>query len=227
MLPNHAPLVIAEQFGTLESLYPGRIDLGLGRAPGTDQLTMLALRRDQVASSADTFPQDVLELQALLGDPQPGQAVRRVPGVGLARAALDPRVEPLRRAARGGARPAVRVRVALRARRTPAGARDLSRSLPAVRAAAAAARDGRGERDRRRRRRGGARDSSPRLQQTFTNVLRGTPRTAAASDRRHRGVLDARGEAPRLGRCCTARSSAHPRRSEQGLEGFVARDRGG
>jgi luciferase family oxidoreductase group 1 len=80
MLPNHAPLVIAEQFGTLAALHPGRIDLGLGRAPGTDQLTMLALRRDHPGS--DTFPQDVLELQALLGDPQPGQAVRAIPGMG-------------------------------------------------------------------------------------------------------------------------------------------------
>jgi luciferase family oxidoreductase group 1 len=78
MLPNHAPLVIAEQFGTLASLFPDRIDLGLGRAPGTDQLTLRALRRDPAA--ADTFPQDVLELQALLGPPQPGQAVRAVPG---------------------------------------------------------------------------------------------------------------------------------------------------
>jgi luciferase family oxidoreductase group 1 len=81
MLPNHAPIVIAEQFGTLEALYPGRIDLGLGRAPGTDQRTLRALRRDP--SSADNFPQDVLELQALLGPLQPGQAVQAVPGTGL------------------------------------------------------------------------------------------------------------------------------------------------
>jgi luciferase family oxidoreductase group 1 len=80
MLPNHAPLLIAEQFGTLETLYPGRIDLGLGRAPGTDQLTLRALRRRP--ESADSFPQDVVELQALLGPPQPGQAVRAVPGAG-------------------------------------------------------------------------------------------------------------------------------------------------
>jgi luciferase family oxidoreductase group 1 len=80
MLPNHAPLVIAEQFGTLEALYPGRVDLGLGRAPGTDQLTMRALRRDHPGS--DTFPQDVLELRLLLGDPQPGQTVRAIPGMG-------------------------------------------------------------------------------------------------------------------------------------------------
>jgi luciferase family oxidoreductase group 1 len=81
MLPNHAPLVIAEQFGTLAELHPGRIDLGLGRAPGTDQLTMLALRRDQ-HPGADTFPQDVLELQAFLDDPRPGELVRAIPGTG-------------------------------------------------------------------------------------------------------------------------------------------------
>jgi luciferase family oxidoreductase group 1 len=80
MLPNHAPLLIAEQFGTLEALHPGRIDLGLGRAPGTDRLTVLALRRDQ--TSADSFPQDVLELQRYLADPEPGQAVRATPGAG-------------------------------------------------------------------------------------------------------------------------------------------------
>ncbi len=82
MLPNHAPLVIAEQFGTLESLYPGRIDLGLGRAPGTDQRTAWALRRNLTASD-DQFPRDVMELQQLLGPPEPGQTVSAVPGVGL------------------------------------------------------------------------------------------------------------------------------------------------
>src|SRR5687767_4626472 len=76
MLPNHSPIIIAEQFGTLASLYPGRIDLGLGRAPGTDQQTLRALRRTPV--SADAFPQDVLELQALLGPLKPGQAVQAV-----------------------------------------------------------------------------------------------------------------------------------------------------
>ena len=81
MLPNHSPLVIAEQFGTLASLYPGRIDLGLGRAPGTDQRTLRALRRDPVA--ADNFPQDVLELQALFAPAGPGQVVQAVPGSGL------------------------------------------------------------------------------------------------------------------------------------------------
>jgi luciferase family oxidoreductase group 1 len=78
MLPNHSPLVIAEQFGTLESLFPGRIDLGLGRAPGTDGMTWRALRREPGAS--DRFPDDVLELRALLGPVQPGQRIRAVPG---------------------------------------------------------------------------------------------------------------------------------------------------
>jgi len=80
MLPNHAPLVIAEQFGTLASLYPGRIDLGLGRAPGTDQGTARALRRS-LGPSDDRFPDDVQELQFFLGPQQPGQTVRAVPGM--------------------------------------------------------------------------------------------------------------------------------------------------
>jgi luciferase family oxidoreductase group 1 len=82
MLPNHAPLVVAEQFGTLESLFPGRIDLGLGRAPGTDMQTSMALRRD-LATNAEQFPQDVLELRAYFDDVQPGQQIRAVPGAGL------------------------------------------------------------------------------------------------------------------------------------------------
>lgn len=83
MLPNHAPLVIAEQFGTLEALFPGRIDLGLGRAPGTDQLTARALRRGRT-NSADAFPQDVVELQSYFKPTTEGQAVQAVPGAGLA-----------------------------------------------------------------------------------------------------------------------------------------------
>jgi luciferase family oxidoreductase group 1 len=82
MLPNHAPLVIAEQFGTLESLFPGRIDLGLGRAPGSDQITAHALRRD-LSGSADHFPQDVIELRDYFGPLKPGQRVKAVPGIGL------------------------------------------------------------------------------------------------------------------------------------------------
>ena len=82
MLPNHAPLMIAEQFGTLASLFPGRVDLGLGRAPGTDQLTAQALRR-HLSGGADTFPNDVVELLHYFQPAKPGQAVRAVPGAGL------------------------------------------------------------------------------------------------------------------------------------------------
>ncbi len=81
MLPNHAPLVVAEAFGTLAEIYPNRIDLGLGRAPGTDRLTMRALRRDRVETEED-FPQDVAELQRLLGPAQPGQQLVANPGAG-------------------------------------------------------------------------------------------------------------------------------------------------
>lgn len=82
MLPNHAPLVVAEQFGTLASLYPNRVDLGLGRAPGTDPLTTRALRRS-LRGSSDSFPADVVELIRYFNPAEPGQAVCAVPGVGL------------------------------------------------------------------------------------------------------------------------------------------------
>jgi luciferase family oxidoreductase group 1 len=82
MLPNHAPLVVAEQFGTLESLFPGRIDLGLGRAPGTDQMTSRALRRT-LQTDANDFPRDVVELQGYFAEAKPGAAVRAIPGEGL------------------------------------------------------------------------------------------------------------------------------------------------
>jgi luciferase family oxidoreductase group 1 len=86
MLPNHAPLVVAEQFGTLATLYPGRIDLGLGRAPGTDQATMRAMRRTLAGADQDGFPQDVLELQSYLAKPGPdgvrASPVRAIPGQG-------------------------------------------------------------------------------------------------------------------------------------------------
>jgi luciferase family oxidoreductase group 1 len=82
MLPNHAPLMVAEQFGTLACLFPGRIDLGLGRAPGTDQMTARALRRN-LATDADSFPQDVIELMSYFRPAQPGQQVRAIPGAGV------------------------------------------------------------------------------------------------------------------------------------------------
>ena len=83
MLPNHSPLVIAEQFGTLESLFPGRIDLGLGRAPGTDQLTAMAIRGEQRFQAAMTFPQDVKKLQQYFSAENSGSSVRAIPGEGL------------------------------------------------------------------------------------------------------------------------------------------------
>ena len=82
MLPNHAPIMVAEQFGTLEAIYPGRIDLGLGRAPGGDQAVSHALRRTMVGGE-DRFPREVVELQAFLGEVQPGQRVQAVPGGGM------------------------------------------------------------------------------------------------------------------------------------------------
>ena len=82
MLPNHAPLQVAEQFGTLESLFPGRVDLGLGRAPGTDHAAAFALRRT-LQSNPDEFPRDVMEVIEFFREPQPGQPVRAVPGAGL------------------------------------------------------------------------------------------------------------------------------------------------
>jgi luciferase family oxidoreductase group 1 len=82
MLPNHSPLVVAEQFGTLESLFPGRIDLGIGRAPGTDAVAARALRRD-LHVTVDTFPHDVLELLSYFEPVKPGQPIRAVPGAGL------------------------------------------------------------------------------------------------------------------------------------------------
>lgn len=83
MLPNHSPLIIAEQFGTLESLYPGRIDLGLGRAPGTDQLTAMAIRGEQRFLAAQSFPQDVQKLQTYFSDRNRNSSVRAIPGEGL------------------------------------------------------------------------------------------------------------------------------------------------
>ena len=154
MLPNHAPLIVAEQFGTLESLFPGRIDLGLGRAPGTDQTTAMALRRT-LASNPDLFPQDVLELMAYF-QPEAGQRVRAVPGAGSDGADLHPGLEPVWRAGRGGVRAAVRVRVALRRAADDPRRADLPRALQAVGAAGSSVRDARGEHYRGRHRRRGA-----------------------------------------------------------------------
>ena len=136
MLPNHAPLQVAEQFGTLASLFPGRVDLGLGRAPGTDHAAAFALRRT-LQANPDEFPRDVMELIDYFRDAAAGPAGARGSGRRPARADLDPRLEPVRRAGRRGARPAVLVRVALRAAADARGDRRLSRALHAVGAFAA------------------------------------------------------------------------------------------
>ena len=125
MLPNHAPLVIAEQFGTLAAMYPGRIDLGLGRAPGSDQNTMFALRRDP--SSAASFPQDVRELQGYLSGRSVVPGVDADPWNGIERAALHPRLLDVRREARGSVRAALRVRISLLAGAAGPGDRCLPR----------------------------------------------------------------------------------------------------
>ena len=108
MLPNHAPLVIAEQFGTLATLYPGRIDLGLGRAPGTDQATAMALRRT-LTGNVEDFPRDVVELQHYLKDPQPGQRITAVPGAGTNVPLWISGFQPVWRPAGGYARSAIRI----------------------------------------------------------------------------------------------------------------------
>ncbi len=127
MLPNHAPLVIAEQFGTLESLYPGRIDLGLGRAPGSDQLTARALRRN-LASDADQFPQDVVELMDYFAATK-RHAVRAVPGAGLNIPIWMLGSSLFRRAAGSGAGPALRIRITFCAGADDAGDRPVSHHL--------------------------------------------------------------------------------------------------
>ena len=113
MLPNHAPYVIAEQFGTLARLFPGRIDLGLGRAPGTDQLTLRALRR--APESAENFPQDVLELQAYLAPAAPGQRIQAVPAAGTELPIWILGSSTFRRDARRRIRAALFLRLAFRA----------------------------------------------------------------------------------------------------------------
>ena len=196
MLPNHAPLIVAEQFGTLESLYPGRIDLGLGRAPGTDQRTLLALRRS---------PARRRQLPA--GRPRTAGAVWSAkgrtdhpgsPGNGPERAALDPRIQPVRRASRRRARPAVCLRLALHARGADAGARALSRGLQTVGTTRSAVRHGGSQHRGRRFQRAGA----DALHVNPAAVCQCGPRHArppAAADRRHRNILDAGGEIPGVG----------------------------
>ena len=202
MLPNHSPLVIAEQFGTLESLYPGRIDLGLGRAPGTDQLTLRALRRD-CSDADDSFRRTCSSCRRCSARCEPGQHVAGGAGRRHEGAAVDPRLEPLRRAARGGARPAVRVRLALRAGRSCYRRCEVYRARfkPSTQLAAAL-RHGRRQRHRRRHRRARRGACSPRAQQAFTNMLRG--RAASCSRRSTTSRPTGRRRRRRRRRACCA-----------------------
>ena len=189
MLPNHAPLQVAEQFGTLASLYPDRIDLGLGRAPGTDQPTARALRR--YYESADAFPEDVQELLMYFEPAQAGQPVRAVPGAG-----VDSRLQPVRRAPRRRAGPALCVRLAFRAGRDGRSAGALPPRFPAVSAVGEAARDAGHQRDRGRKRCG----SAAALHYAAAEFHQPAPRHAGAdpaADRRYRELLDAHGEVRR------------------------------
>ena len=127
MLPNHAPLLIAEQFGTLAALHPGRVDLGLGRAPGSDQITARAMRRT-LHGAGDEFPQDVVELMGYFQPAEPGQPVQAVPGAGLEVPIWILGFEHLRCAACRDAGSAVRVRLAFRPGDDDGGDGDLSRS---------------------------------------------------------------------------------------------------
>ena len=132
MLPNHAPLQVAEQFGTLEALFPGRVDLGLGRAPGTDQAAAYAMRRN-LASDAGQFPRDVVELMGYFRARERRPARARHPRRGPGHPGVDSRVEPVRRRTRGAPRAALRLRLALRAAADDRGARPLPRATSARR----------------------------------------------------------------------------------------------
>ena len=208
MLPNHAPLVIAEQFGTLASLHPGRIDLGLGRAPGTDQRTARALRRNP-RPHADGFPADVVELMSYLATHEHEPPVRAIPGTGtnVPIWILGSSLYGAQLAAATGF--AVCLRLPLRPRRADARDRRLPRAVPAVAAAGAAVRDARSQRHRRRhRRRSAAAADLPAA------GLRATPprppRTAAAarSSASSPGCYPTR--APPSSRPSPAPSSARP-----------------
>ncbi len=172
MLPNHAPLTIAEQFGTLAELHPGRIDLGLGRAPGSDQQTMRALRRDP--SSAESFPQDVLELQGYLTGPSRVPGIEATPGKGtnVPLYILGSSLFGAQLAA------ALGLPYAFASHFAPARVgrrdRDLPPRVPPIRTACRAVRDRRRQRDRRRRHRRGGAAAVPRDQAQAGRAVRRT-----------------------------------------------------
>jgi hypothetical protein len=201
MLPNHAPLVIAEQFGTLNALFPGRIDLGLGRAPGTDQVTAHALRRT-LAGDVDRFPQDVVELMAYFAPARPDQRIRAVPGEGQDGADLDSRLQPVRGPARRGAGTALRLRLTLRAPADGRGDRPLSSPVPAVGPAGRAQGHARPERRRRRDRRRG----QAALHLAATGLPEPAHRPRRASCRRQSTISPPASPRPGWTRPCRARS---------------------
>ena len=179
MLPNHAPLQVAEQFGTLASLYPGRIDLGLGRAPGHRpgrRARAAPLLRERQGIS-DRCGRTAALLRA--GDSGPGRARRARRRH--RRGDLDPRIEPVRRASGRPARPALCLRVALRPGRAGRGARALSSRIPAVGASRPGARHARPQRRRRRQRRG----SAPPVHDPAAGLRQSAPRSTRAWYRRH------------------------------------------
>ena len=247
MLPNHAPLVIAEQFGTLATLFPGRIDLGLGRAPGTDQVTLRALRR--TLAGARQFPAGRARAAGLLRAGAPGQRIEAVPGAGTRRAALDPRVEPLRRAARRRTGPALRLRLAFRSgaarcrrSRSTASASSLRRSSPRPHAMVGVniiAADTDHE----------ARRLATTQQMSFANIFRGarglsqppiddietywTPRKSPRPCRCSHAPLSARRDRPRRHRCTGRRNRRRRadgrvgRLRSRGAAAFLPADRRG
>src|ERR1700682_2975880 len=192
MLPNHAPLVIAEQFGTLASLYPGRIDLGLGRAPGAGMPTTRGLRRDS-KSTGDDFPWDVQELQTYFEPAEPGQKIRAVPGAGLRVPIWVAGVKLFRRTACSDTGIAVRLCVAFRAHRHDAGTPSVSKWLQTVEAVQAAIHDVGRECHRRCYRRRGAPPFHLAPASLHTTSARNAGANSAA-DRRHRSVLVSGGE---------------------------------
>ena len=221
MLPNHSPLVIAEQFGTLAALYPGRIDLGLGRAPGTDMLTARALRRN-LEAGADSFPQDVVELINYFAPAEPGPARARRARRGAGGAGLDPRLRTY------GAQLAAMLGLpyAFASHFAPAemehAHRHLPRALPAVGTARQALRHARPQRLRRRHRRRGA-AAVLSLQQAFVQFAHRPAGQAAAAGRR----LSRRARPDGAGHAGQALFLRHRRlagrRCGSGLDAFVRR----
>ena len=218
MLPNHAPLVVAEQFGMLEALHPGRIDLGIGRAPGTDGRTAAALRRSVDGLSADEFPQQLVQLRGFFRGP--GAGADRRAGAGQRAGRLAARLERLQRAGRRPPRPAVRLRPPLQRPEHAARPGAVPRDVPAVRGARASR----------------TRWSAPRCSSPTTTPPPAASRCPAgcrscacaaarpARSRRSRRrcpTRTARPSAPSSRTGSTARSSAGRRRSRQGLEDLL------